>query len=311
MYIASISILLAQLICDEVNLSTLCDVIRSIPILGIILNNGFLFDSNLGIVAGSLTARDIGVIDSTPFDSRSFPAPKVPNLDIPDGLRRLEEVEGKVELGRRLTMFGPNNAALDSLFDRKISDLYGTSTSVEMYFANLPVYNNGVMSTGITNIETTDMSVFLLHTRAGNIALAQIIALHILYGEFSRNELYSGCNKSFDSIIGQPVFPTCAFNAQLVLGEGNDAAPFPELDSGFEALASNGILYEVDQVILPDPMPRPIVPDGGAIILVNSALLNALGEPYNNLEFVLRTGPIFLTPAPSSLPATAPPVSRS
>jgi hypothetical protein len=270
-------------------------VIFSFPSLLFLLSNGSLFFPILG-----------DLDDFAATQSRSFHAPKVPNLDIPDGLRHLEEVEGKVELGRRLTMFGPNNAALDFLFDTFISDFYtptgedNPTEEVVTYFANL----------GIMDIETAVMSDFLIHTIPGHIVLVNIIAQHILDGEISRNEIFFDCSgTTFRNIMEQRVLTGCIGPQKYVVGEGNNGDPdspryYPRL-LDFEALASNGVLYQVDRVILPNTLPLPIAPYGGGTILINEDLLLMFPQ-YYNVHTVLHTGTIFQSPPPSPSPSTAP-----
>ena len=201
-----------------------------------------------------------------------------PNRHLQQG-RNLQEQELEKEAGRDLqgfaqgfaarsnlfTVFAPNNQAFTNLFLREIDALFAAPQTqfVTSYFDTQRefIYNR-LSDRSIRSYFYSDLGLFLLR---------EVLLTHVIGREIPSQELI--CNNIYTMINGEPTVTECDRNnnrnGKFQIGEGNlrDGGQLLPRIGFSDIIASNGVIHEINQVILPlfDPFiiintPSPSLP---------------------------------------------------
>eukprot|EP00535_Pseudo-nitzschia_heimii_P000378 CAMPEP_0197187804 /NCGR_PEP_ID=MMETSP1423-20130617/16592_1 /TAXON_ID=476441 /ORGANISM="Pseudo-nitzschia heimii, Strain UNC1101" /LENGTH=522 /DNA_ID=CAMNT_0042639469 /DNA_START=194 /DNA_END=1762 /DNA_ORIENTATION=+ len=284
---------IAAFICAEENqlfLSTLCALIAASPTVFGILNNSLTVDlGELGLVPD---------FDSSQF--LTFVQPRVPAFDSFEGARDPADINGRAggedgeddkrNLARnnrraeetKLTLFAPDNDAMDRFLKRSLEDLFDLGNeAVVNYF----------QTSSFDYKETSSMLDFIVSFE-GRFVLDEILLTHVMNEERSSNDLI--CNGLFVMLSMQLTATECIgtvngfVQSKYQYGEGNDRIR-PKI-TGKDFKASNGIIHIVSEVILPDlnvfvlssidvssPTRSPSTAHApGSFVLENSALKDSI-----------------------------------
>jgi len=241
----STELTIAEFICADANrffLGNLCTVINAAPGIFAILNNDFIFDF---AEFQDIPDFDVNILQ---VQFQNYIPPIVGNVQFPDfGGRNLQNRRQK---NRKITMFAPDNEALNNLLRRNIQDLFNANRpEVVAYFGGMEINI-------IDNIARINDFIF---SDVGRVILNEILLTHIVLNkEVAFNKLK--CKKMLEMLNGQVTVTDCdqrvSGNIRSIhkfqVGEGNDPNdPRPKI-IGQDFLASNGVLHVVNEVILPN-----------------------------------------------------------
>lgn len=211
-----------------------------------------------------------------------------PNRRLQQGRNLQEEQELEKEAGRDLqgfvtrsnlfTVFAPNNQAFTNLFLREIDALFAAPQTefVTSYFDTQRefIYNR-LSDRSIRSYFYSDLGLFLLR---------EVLLTHVIGREISSQELI--CNNIYTMINGEPTVTECDRNnnrnGKFQIGEGNlrDGGQLLPRIGFSDIVASNGVIHEINQVILP------------------------LFDPFIIINTPSPSSPTAPTPAPVLTPAT-------
>merc|ERR1711865_645701 len=211
-----------------------------------------------------------------------------PNRRLQQGRNLQEEQELEKEAGRDLqgfvtrsnlfTVFAPSNQAFTNLFLREIDALFAAPQTefVTSYFDTQRefIYNR-LSDRSIRSYFYSDLGLFLLR---------EVLLTHVIGREISSQELI--CNNIYTMINGEPTVTECDRNnnrnGKFQIGEGNlrDGGQLLPRIGFSDIVASNGVIHEINQVILP------------------------LFDPFIIINTPSPSSPTAPTPAPVLTPAT-------
>lgn len=211
-----------EFICDDANVDTFrtfCAVITTSPaIRGILDNSAFVDTSSLQGIPG--------------FDSSVLS-----KIDNRFRRRNLERSP--------LTLFAPNNDAMERLLQRSINEFFDADE------AETIAYFEGIHIDISDDNEVLDNFLF---TPNGRIILDEIILTHIVNEELSFEMLT--CENMITMISGDITVTDCITvqagraRSKFQIGSENDASHRPNIIRE-DILVSNGVVHEVNEVILP------------------------------------------------------------
>merc|ERR1719162_1968805 len=265
---------IAQIICDPANdaiFGILCDALRATGLLPLFEQYG---RGNRG--------------DYIPPAAQTVIDRYGPNRRLQQGRNLQEEQELEKEAGRDLqgfvtrsnlfTVFAPSNQAFTNLFLREIDALFAAPQTefVTSYFDTQRefIYNR-LSDRSIRSYFYSDLGLFLLR---------EVLLTHVIGREISSQELI--CNNIYTMINGEPTVTECDRNnnrnGKFQIGEGNlrDGGQLLPRIGFSDIVASNGVIHEINQVILP------------------------LFDPFIIINTPSPSSPTAPTPAPVLTPAT-------
>jgi uncharacterized surface protein with fasciclin (FAS1) repeats len=254
-----INIITVDVICSPANTNVFgffCDALQLFPDIVAFLQDGCLFDDD----DDDDNTRALSESDGN--DATDAATVDVEEEQNEEGTRDLQLQNN------RFTVFAPNNQAFTKVLSSQLDTLFLAPQSdfVITYFSNERENIYGRLN------DYTVRSFFFNDKRLGSFLLRQIILTHIYDRKLRFDQL--GCNTAYNMLSGVRTVTGCVNtnDNKFQIGEGNlqQSQNFPRIIRK-NIKASNGIIHEVNNIILPlyDPFiidrPSPIpstVPSG-------------------------------------------------
>ena len=153
----------------------------------------------------------------------------------------------------RFTVFAPNNEAFTSMFSKQLDMLFLAPQSADV----IEYFNNERGNIYGRLVDQTVRSFFFNDAVLGSLLLREILLTHIYDRELRFDQL--GCKTAYNMESGQKTTTQCLnpTDNKFQIGEGNvkQSQNFPRIVQK-NMKASNGIIHEVNNIILPlyDPI---------------------------------------------------------